>query len=197
MYRELDDNEILFMVEDNNDYYDILLKKYKPLIINISKKYYYLGKKLGYELEDLIQICNLGLIDALKYYQMNKDNLFYTYIKHCIENKIKTELRSQLTDKRKTINESISFDEILDGLDRPLIDFLEDKSAIDPYLELLEKEMIEKYIMFIQSLPLEVSIIFEMRNEGFSNKEIKKYLEIDDKTITNALKYAKKRLCFN
>ena len=197
MYRELDDNELLFMVEENHDYYDILLEKYKPLIFKISKKYLNLGKKIGYELEDLIQLGNLGLLEAMRYYRQNKNILFYTFIMRCIENKIKTEIKYQLTNKRKMLSETISYDQIVEGTDRPLIDFIEDKDAINPYEEMIEQEIEENYIKFIQSLPIEVAVAFEMRIDGFTNKQISKFLEIDDKTITRSIQFAKQRLCLN
>ena len=30
MYREIDDYEILYMIQENNDYYELILEKYKP-----------------------------------------------------------------------------------------------------------------------------------------------------------------------
>lgn len=197
MYRELDDNELLFMVEENQDYYDILLEKYKPLIFKISKKYLNLGKKIGYELDDLIQLGNLGLLEAMRYYRQNKNILFYTFIMRCIENKIKTEIKYQLTNKRKMLSETISYDQIVEGTNRPLIDFIEDKDAINPYEEMIEQEIEENYIKFIQSLPIEVAVAFEMRIDGFTNKQISKFLEMDDKTITRSIQFAKQRLCLN
>ena len=197
MYRELDDNELLFMVEENQNYYEILLNKYKPLIIKISKKYYKLGKKVGYEFEDIIQIGTLGLLESIKSFKENKNILFYTYITCCIENKIKTEIRFQLTDKRKMLNKTISYDEVIEGTDKPLIDFIEDKNAVDPYEELIEHEIEEKYINFIQSLPLEVAVAFEMRNDGFTYEQIGRFLQMDNQTIIRSINFVKQRICLN
>ena len=197
MYRELDDNELLFMVEENQNYYEILLNKYKPLIIKISKKYYKLGKKVGYEFEDIIQIGTLGLLESIKSFKGNKNILFYTYITCCLENKIKTEIRFQLTDKRKMLNKTISYDEVIEGTDKPLIDFIEDKNAVDPYEELIEHEIEEKYINFIQSLPLEVAVAFEMRNDGFTYEQIGRFLQMDNQTIIRSINFVKQRICLN
>ena len=197
MYRELDDNELLFMVEENQNYYDVLLEKYKPLIVKISKKYFKIGKKVGYELEDLIQIGSLGLLEAIKHFENSKKILFYTYIMRCIENKIKNEIKYQLTYKRKMLNETISYDQIIDGTDNPLIYFLEDKNATNPYQELLEQEIEEKYIKFIQSLPIEVAVAYEMRIDGFTNKQIGEFLQMNDKDITKSIRFAKQRICLN
>ena len=197
MYRELDDNEILFMVEENQNYYDILIEKYKPLIAKISSNYIKLGHKVGYELEDLIQVGNLGLMEALKYYKDNKKVLFYTYIAKCIENKIKNELRSQFTLKRKILNNYISYDEVVTNTGKNLIELIENKNAIDPYEELITRELEEKYIGFIQSLPIEIAVAYEMKNEGFTFKQIGDFLNVDKKEISRFLKYARDRVCFN
>ena len=58
MYREIDDYEILYMIQENNDYYELILEKYKPLIITICKQRLNGIKEMGYELEDLMQIAN-------------------------------------------------------------------------------------------------------------------------------------------
>ena len=197
MYRELDDNELLYLVEENQEYYDVLIEKYQPLIKKICKKYLYLGKTVGYEYDDLIQIANIGLLEAIKYFKDKKNVLFYTYINSCIDNKIKIELRKQLTNKRKTLNNTISYDEIYDGSNKPLIEMIEDKDNLSPYEELILKELEEKYILFIQSLPFEVAIIFEMRNDGYSLEQIGNFLKMNTKDIYKSLQFAKKRMCLN
>lgn len=197
MYKEHDDNELLLLVEENREYYDVLVRKYQPLIRKICRKYILLGKKVGYELDDLMQIGSIGLLEAIKHYNDNKMVLFYTYINKCIDNKIKNEIKKQLTDKRKTLNLTISYDELYQGTNKPLIEMLENKDALSPYEELILQELEEKYYIFIQSLPIEVAIAFEMRNEGYSFKQIGQFLHIDYKTIIQSLKFAKKRICLN
>ena len=197
MYRELDDNELLYLVEEDQEYYDVLIEKYQPLIKKICKKYLYLGKKIGYELEDLIQIGNIGLLEAIKYYKEQRHVLFYTYINSCIENKIKNEIRMQTTNKRRMLNNTISYDEIYDGSNQPLIEMLEDKVILNPCDELILKELEEEYILFIQSLPLEVAIAFEMKNDGYTLEQIGKFLRMDIKDISKSLQFAKKRICLN
>ena len=48
MYREIDDYEILYMIQENNDYYELILEKYKPLIITICKQRLNGIKEMGY-----------------------------------------------------------------------------------------------------------------------------------------------------
>ena len=95
------------------------------------------------------------------------------------------------------LNKTISYDEVIEGTDKPLIDFIEDKNAVDPYEELIEHEIEEKYINFIQSLPLEVAVAFEMRNDGFTYEQIGRFLQMDNQTIIRSINFVKQRICLN
>lgn len=197
MYNELNDNEILYMINESDDYLEIMLKKYKPIITKICKKYLKVGKSIGLEFDDLMQIANISLINSIKYYKNNKNTSFYTYIVKCIENNFKTEIRKELSYKKKTLNNSLSLDEIITGTDITLLDIIKNEKVIDPsnYLILEEKEI--EYIKFINSLPFEVAVIFEMKNNGFTTGEISKFLNIDKLTVTRSFQYARNRLCLN
>ena len=81
-----------------------MLEKYKPLIITICEKYQGIFKKVGYEIEDLIQIANIALVDAINSFQESKNVSFYTYCSRCINNRLKNELRNQQTNKKNLLN---------------------------------------------------------------------------------------------
>ncbi len=197
MYRELNDNEILYMINDSDNYLEILLEKYKPLISKICKKYLKLGKRVGLEYDDLMQIANISLIKCIKYYKDSLNTSFYTYIIKCITNSLKTELRKELTLKRKILNNSLSIDEIIQGTDITLLDITKNEKVIDPFDCLVIEEKEEKYIKFINSLPFEVAVIYEMKNNGFTTIEISNFLDIDKEKVTKSIQYARNRLCLN
>ena len=73
MYRNLNDYELLYMVCDENDSFDVLMKKYEPLINKVSRKYQHLSKRFGYELDDLMQIGYLALYKASSFYDIYND----------------------------------------------------------------------------------------------------------------------------
>lgn len=193
MYKELNDNEILYMIQENNDYYEIIIKKYRPYIINVCKKYQKYAKKIGYELDDLIQVANMGLYDAIKSYKNNQNVLFYTYLIHCVENKIKTEIRNNMTNKKSLLNHALSYDVVIPGTNITLIEKIPDKSLI-PALDylIIEQKQIE-YINFLNSLPFEIAVVYELKNNGFSYLEISKFLNIDNYNIKKYLSYAKSK----
>ncbi len=194
MYRELDDNEILYMIEENNDNYAYLIQKYRPLVIKICQNYLKEGKELGYEFDDLIQVANMGIMDAVNTYLENKNVLFYTYMVKCIKNKIRNELRNQNTNKNITLNKAISYDKIVPGTVSPLIEVIPDGSSPDPFQSLIEKEIEIKYINFLNRLPLETAIVFEMKQEGFADNQIEAFTKLDNKTVAKYFRNAKKEL---
>ena len=194
MYREIDDYEILYMIQENNDYYELILEKYKPLIITICKQRLSGIKEMGYELEDLMQIANIAVYEAIKTYSEYENAKFYTYVAKCIHNKLNVELRNNSSDKKKALNTAISYDANIPGTNTPLIDILEDKTVINPYQYLDIKELKDKYIYYLNSLPFEVAGVYQLRLQGFNQSEIQTLLNINELAYERCLKTIKRRL---
>ena len=194
MYREIDDYEILYMIQENNDYYELILEKYKPLIITICKQRLSGIKEMGYELEDLMQIANMAVYEAIKTYSEYENAKFYTYVAKCIHNKLNVELRNNSSDKKKALNTAISYDANIPGTNTPLIDLLEDKTVINPYQYLDIKELKDKYIYYLNSLPFEVAGVYQLRLQGFNQAEIQTLLNINELAYERCLKTIKRRL---
>lgn len=194
MYREIDDYEILYMIQENNDYYELILEKYKPLIITICKQRLSGIKEMGYELEDLMQIANMAVYEAIKTYSEYENAKFYTYVAKCIHNRLNVELRNNSSDKKKALNTAISYDANIPGTNTPLIDILEDKTVINPYQYLDIKELKDKYIYYLNSLPFEVAGVYQLRLQGFNQSEIQTLLNINELAYERCLKTIKRRL---
>lgn len=194
MYREIDDYEILYMIQENNDYYELILEKYKPLIITICKQRLSGIKEMGYELEDLMQIANMAVYEAIKTYSEYENAKFYTYVAKCIHNKLNVELRNNSSDKKKALNTAISYDANIPGTNTPLIDILEDKTVINPYQYLDIKELKDKYVYYLNSLPFEVAGVYQLRLQGFNQSEIQTLLNINELAYERCLKTIKRRL---
>ena len=194
MYREVDDYEILYMIQENNDYYELILEKYKPLIITICKQRLNGIKEMGYELEDLMQIANMAVYEAIKTYSEYENAKFYTYVAKCIHNKLNVELRNNSSDKKKALNTAISYDANIPGTNTPLIDLLEDKTVINPYQYLDIKELKDKYIYYLNSLPFEVAGVYQLRLQGCNQSEMQTLLNINELAYERCLKTIKRRL---
>ncbi len=195
-YKELNDYELLNMVYENEAASDALYKKYEPLINKIAKKMY--QKNNGIEFNDLIQEGNIGLSHAIKYYDQNKNILFFTYAKLCIEKAMLSYIVGTKRQKHKILNESISMEaidekEALNSLDKVVKD-----SSLDPSKIVASKEdKTQKYSMLKDKLTDLELMVLDMRYYGFEYKEIAKLLGKDVKAIDNAvqrIKYKAKKL---
>lgn len=190
MYRDIDDYEILYMIKEDNDYYEMMLEKYKPLIITICKKFQTKGKEFGYELEDLIQVANIAIFDAITNYSETENVIFYTYMVQCIKNKLQNEFRNHQTNKKLTLNKAFSYDEIIPGTNKTYLEVIPDDKIISPFDTLILDNMQKEYVAFLNSLPFDVSIAYQLKINGFKNSEIETLLKMDSKTLKRCLNLA-------
>ncbi len=178
MYRNLNDYEILYMIsENNNDDFNFLYDKYKPLIYSISKEYVKYFKKFGYELDDLMQIGYITLYKCSYLYNDYNSAMFYSYLIKSIKNTIYYEIRNNTTTKREVLNNSFSYDNIIPNTDYSYIEILSDNK--DNYD--IDEERI--FILFKNNLSYLSANVFELYYNGFSLVEICNLLCENIKTI--------------
>ena len=83
-YKDFNDFELLdYIYSNNEDASEIMLYKYRPLIVSIAQKYVKHNKTL--DLNDLVQEGMLALNDAVMSFNDEKDANFGTFAKICIE----------------------------------------------------------------------------------------------------------------
>lgn len=194
-YRDLNDYEIMYMIGESDDAKELLFDKYRPVIINVAKKYRLQGKKMGLEMDDLIQEGYLGLYSAIKNYDQNDKSLFYTYALLSIRSKIVNALRANDSQKKKCLNESISLSKCISyDSDSTFLDFIVDETAINPDLILEENILFDFIRGFIYSLDIDTACVFELSINGFNNSDIGKLLDCSSKVVSNILFRIKKRL---
>ncbi len=194
MYKNLDDTELIYMIKENTDNYELMLEKYRPLILGICQKYIQAAKEGGYEFEDLMQIANIALFDAIKSYDSNYDVLFYTFLVRCIKNRLNNEIRYQKSNKKRTLNTAISYDEPIKGTNKTLLEIIPDKNAIEPLTSILDEQDEITYTNFLNSLPFEAALVYELKINGFSNFEIETFLQISMKDIVRNMNIARRKL---
>ena len=187
MYREINDYEMLYLIceSDDNDY-DIMFKKYYPLIIKLINKYKGILKKMSYEEEDLIQIGYLTLYQTLKGYNGDKNNnLFYTYFLKSLENSFISLIKVNNTYKKRVLNESISYDNYVPNTELTYAEIFPDINTLNiDYLN----DIGIRYNNLKNSLNFELACILELKMEGFKNSEIGKLLELSQYDVSNSLK---------
>ncbi|MDD3453729.1 MAG: sigma-70 family RNA polymerase sigma factor [Bacilli bacterium] len=196
MYKEYNDFELLdYIAENNEEATNIMYKKYEPLINSKAKKMIKCCQNTGLEINDLIQEGMLGLTNAINSFKDNKETLFYTYAKTCIERKMISAMISSRRYKHKILNDSFSLEkEDKDGNSLNLENVLGDNTDNPEFLIINEenkKEIINKIEKELTTLENQV---FELKINGFDYKEIAGLLDKDLKSIDNCLQRIKLKI---
>lgn len=190
-YKNFNDYELLdYIYSCNEDANEILLYKYRPLIVSIAKKMlkYCNG---GVDLNDLVQEGMLGLNDAINSFRDDKETNFGTYARLCIERRIYSLAKSTRTYKNKILNESISIE---DEDDLTIDRFLMDNSS-NPDSMISENDFQNDIITKLESQLTDLEKrVLELKKNDFNYKEIADILEKEPKAIDNALQRIKTKL---
>ena len=194
-YHDYNDHELLqYISENNEDASNIMFDKYNPLIVTIATRLFKHCNGLGLEMGDLIQEGRLGLNSAILNYNPEKDNIFYTFAKKCIESKMISLVVSAKRQKHRLLNESLSFNEKYDNSVFELEDYLGDNSY-NPEYRVMEHETEEELIKgFSKKLTNFEEEVFLLKISGLDYKEIANILDKDMKAVDNALQRIKFKL---
>ncbi len=196
MYDEINDYELIYMIEEENqEAKDMLFEKYRPFVEMKAKKYFYQIQNKGYELNDLIQEGMLALSDAINDYENNKNVKFSTFANICIDRQMITFIRDINRQKHQYLNGSISLDQsnIQDG--RTLIDLLSDdinKNPLESFISIEEETAMKKEISKL--LTDREREVFDLRLEGFSYQDIACLLNSSPKAVDRTIYRIKEKI---
>lgn len=187
-YRELNDNELVYLCAENNeDAMNLIVNKYKNCILMILKEYLKEYNIIGVEVADLYQEGLIGLMHAIHSYNPTRDVLFYTYANACIRTSLMSAIRQTFRQKNRILNYSYSLDKIFEDSGDNFYEILKDESY-EPNKLLLSSEEENELINKLKSkLSKSELAIFELRLKGLSNGEIATLIDKDTKYIENSL----------
>ena len=182
------DYELVYLAQEyNEDANEILYKKYKDLIYSKSYKYYFMLKKCGLELEDVIQEAYVAFYDAIRCFNQDSDCNFSTFVNVCITNRLNTLIVKNNNKKNILLNNAISLDEnlynyVLDikNIPEKVIFSLDNKNYL--------------YNKIKCKLSNFEDIVFDLKVYGFTNNEIMNILDVDLKNIFNAINRIKNKI---
>lgn len=188
-FKDYNDYELVYLAqEQNEDALNIIYKKYEPIVYKKCRKY--LNFLKGVELCDLIQECNIILLNAIKTYNQDNTTTFYTFITICIDRHLVNLYRKNLNNKNKILNDSVSLDYDFDD-DKNLIDIIEDETN-NPEVEFnKELNIVELYNKIIDKLTDLEECVFILKIQNFDYREIASILDKDKKSIDNAMQRIK------
>lgn len=136
--------------------------------------------------EDLQQEGMLGFLNALRTFQVSCEVSFRTYAAVCIQNRIVSAVRSQLSGKNSALNTHLPLDEDLLPVQT---------SPLDPQDLLSDKEDAARLLAFLQSALSELERrVVALFLQGESYEVIASQLQISQKSVDNALQRVRNKL---
>ena len=191
-YKDFNDYELIDKIYSfDEDANEIMIYKYRPLIVNIAEKMikYCNG---GVTLDDLVQEGMVALNEAVNTFDEEKEANFGTYAKICITRRITSIVKSTRTYKNKYINEAVSLDN--DDEDTVVDMFLIDNTA-NPLDMVSDYEWQQRVLdKLTEELTDMERQVFELKKNDFNYREIAEILEKKPKTIDNTLQRIKAKL---
>lgn len=168
------DNELLYFMSENDEFaFEILMKKYKPLIITRIKAF----KINNQSFDDFYQECLMVLNKCAHDYREDKKMSFTTYLDNSIQYCIRNILRKE---KDYYYNVVIIKDNEIDYFYK------------DDYKCHLEDENSVEYTY--NNLSSYEEKVFKLLNEGFSIDDISKKLNKDNRSVYNTISRLKKKI---
>ncbi len=195
-YKEFNDNELLWMVqEESEDAKDILYNKYQYLINLIVKKYTPACYKLNIEYKDFYQEALLGFADALNNYDETKEASLATFITICVERKLRSIIQKASTQKNKIAQDSLSIDYFYEDKNAALLELIGDDNKSNPLMNIASQEYIEELLNSCRSKlsPFEREV-FELMISEYDYNEIATILSKSPKVIDNTMQRVKRKI---
>ena len=158
---------------------DYLMEKYKNLVRKEANAMYLLGG----ETDDLIQEGMIGLFQAVRDYQPDKNTLFSTFANLCVVRQLCKAIEVSGRKKHKPLNAYVS----LSGDDSPLLEAF-DFSQQNPETIVIDRENTEQMRNRIRECLSEFeNEVLDLYLEGKTYTQIAVLMEKTPKSIDNAL----------
>ena len=192
-YSDFNDYELIeYANENNEDANNILIKKYEPLIHSIANRMLKSCSYIGLEESDLVQEGMSGLNHAISYFNEQKDIIFYTYAKTCIERRMISTVIAAKRLKHRVLNESISLN--ADNDDVSFDKILKDEAS-NPEKIVMDSEETDKLIEDIKGTLTDFELqVFELMLSYFKYGEIAEILDKEKKQVDNAMQRIKNKV---
>lgn len=189
-YKNVNDYELVYQIRENDEIaYNVLFDKYSFIVNKLAYEYYLKNKNIGIEYEELCQEGFYAIAMALKDYNQDS-SLFYTYVSICVKREMERLIKFYRRNKQMILNDAISINTTI-GNDDSL--FLEDviSSGISSEDVFMSDYRYEKLQMYKHELAFEESLVYELKFNKFSNKEISALLDLPYKKVDNYLRKIK------
>ena len=190
-------DENLALKAQENDYLSEieLFSRYKNTINKISRSFFLVGG----DTEDLIQEGMIGLYKAIKNYSSDKNASFSTFASLCIKRQIQNAIKHAGSKKNMMLSGAVPLAEVIniDEDEDTGVGLIIPSKEPTPDAEMISKENMKEIKAQIEKnlSKLELKILNQYLS-GENYTEIANKLEINKKSVDNALSRIKTKLSF-
>jgi RNA polymerase sporulation-specific sigma factor len=138
--------ELKKLLEGDSVAFDLLYKKYQPVVYKLAKKYYL----KDYDLEDWLQEGRIVFHRSLERFDETKQLSIGQFFKVNLENHIRSLVRKQCAYKRITDTTALSLDQKIEACGEEFIDYLGIEQR-DPLDSLIIQEKLESFPAILSS----------------------------------------------
>ena len=192
-YDRMTDEQLLCDYKNGNqEIMDYLMVKYKSMVRKKARAMYLLGG----ENEDLIQEGMIGLIKAVRDFDVTQKTSFSSFAELCVSRQMYSAIEASNRKKHLPLNSYVSLyedsEEVGEGRSLPLIDTIESSKENDPEVLYFGKEYTEAFAEQLKELlsPLENHVLY-LHLMGTDYRTIAELLGKSPKSVDNELQRIK------
>jgi RNA polymerase sporulation-specific sigma factor len=194
--RELEDLQLVIRARNGDPKsMDTLIRRYTGFV-RLKASSYFLA---GGDSEDLIQEGLIGLYKAVRDFRSDKETSFRSFAELCITRQIITAIKTATRFKHAPLNSYVSFSQTPAGQesegDCTLGDALPGSIVDEPSIVVISTEELQSLVFCLGTglSKLEADAL-RLYLEGSSYEEMAQELDVDTKTIDNALQRVKRKI---
>ena len=194
--RELEDLQLVIRARNGDSKaMDTLIRRYTGFV-RLKASSYFLA---GGDSEDLIQEGLIGLYKAVRDFRSDKETSFRSFAELCITRQIITAIKTATRFKHAPLNTYVSFSQTPAGQesegDCTLGDALPGPLVDEPSICVISTEELQSLVFCLGTglSKLEADAL-RLYLEGCSYEEMAQELDVDTKTIDNALQRVKRKI---
>lgn len=183
-YCDFTDEELIARLRaGDKEVEDFIMRKYIPLVRKCTNAMYLIGG----EKEDLIQEGMMGLMKAVRDYNLEKETSFFSFAELCITRHLHSKIEASNRKKHLPLNNYISFSnqDASEGVD---LEWMITEQTISPEQILIEKERKAEFFHKLEEKlsPMEKKVLY-LSLEGNDYLQIAEIMQKPSKSIDNAL----------
>ena len=191
--KTISDEKLLRQIQSgHDDAMECLLERYRDMVRKEARSFFLAG---GDE-EDLIQEGMIGLIKAVRDFDVTQKTSFSSFAELCVSRQMYSAIEASNRKKHLPLNSYVSLyedsEQVGEGRSLPLIDTIESSKENDPEVLYFGKEYTEAFAEQLKELlsPLENHVLY-LHLMGTDYRTIAELLGKSPKSVDNALQRIK------